>query len=57
MTDGARNPAVAPEKHDGFQSFDVDIGSNRYYAWAVGSGATARDGVPMRDRAHSHVRR
>src|ERR671910_3563868 len=32
---------------DGFQRFDVDVGSSRFYAWAVGSGSTTRDGVPM----------
>jgi hypothetical protein len=37
----------AGEDDDGFQRFDVDIGSNRFYAWAVGSGAATRGGVPM----------
>jgi hypothetical protein len=37
----------AGEDDDGSQRFDVDIGSNSFYAWAVGAGATTRDGVPM----------
>ena len=32
---------------DGFQEFDADVGSNRFYAWGVGSGVQRRDGVPM----------
>jgi hypothetical protein len=44
----------AGEDDDGFQRFDVDIGSNHFYAWAIGSRATARDGVPMvSERSHT----
>ncbi len=35
------------EEADGHHRFDVDIGANRYYAWAIGSGSHLRDGVPM----------
>lgn len=34
-------------EHDGHQEFDVDIGSNRYYAWGVGSGTRTHDGVRL----------
>lgn len=34
-------------ERDGHQEFDVDIGSNRYYAWGVGSGTRTHDGVRL----------
>lgn len=34
-------------ERDGHQEFDVDIGSNRYYAWGVGSGSRIHDGVRL----------
>jgi hypothetical protein len=35
------------EEADGHHRFDVDVGANRFYAWAIGSGIHRRDGVPM----------
>lgn len=32
---------------NGRQLFDIDIGNNRYYAWAIGSGSQRRDGIRM----------
>lgn len=34
-------------EHDGHQEFDVDLGSNRYYAWGVGAGSRSHDGVRL----------
>lgn len=36
------------------QEFDVEIGSNRFYAWGVGSGGRDHDGVRLlADRSHT----
>lgn len=34
-------------EHDGYQEFDARIGSNRFYAWGIGSGVVQRDGVDL----------
>jgi hypothetical protein len=34
-------------ERDGHQEFEAEIGSNRFYAWGVGSGVRKHDGVRM----------
>ncbi|HEY8094385.1 MAG TPA: hypothetical protein VID93_11400, partial [Acidimicrobiales bacterium] len=34
-------------EQDGSQEFDAEIGSNRFYAWGVGSGVAEHDGVRL----------
>jgi hypothetical protein len=34
-------------ERDGFQEFDVEIGTNRYYSWSIGSAIQLRDGIQI----------
>jgi hypothetical protein len=34
-------------EQDGFQEFDVEVGTNRYYSWSIGSAITLRDGIQI----------